>query len=114
MNTRTEAWQRLTPGQRLWVAVFGIYGLPRLDERKVLAIVDSLPPREAETVKLRFGFKEGPLTLREIGERLSRADKRRQEGVSREIARLELLRAIRRLKHPKRRQAWEEARKQYG
>ena len=109
MNQKAKSWQKLTPSQRLWVEVFGIYGLPKLDEKKVLAIVDGLPLREAAVVKLRFGFKEKSLTLKEIGKRLNRADRLKLVGVSREIARLELKKALHRLRQTKWRKVWEEA-----
>ena len=106
---KAKSWGKLTPSQRLWLEVFGVYGLPKLDEGKVLAIVDRLPQRERMAVRLRFGFEGKKLTLGEIGERLNRADRRKLTGVSREIARLELKKALRRLGYPKCRKAWEEA-----
>ena len=100
-------WQKLTPGQRLWIEVFGVYGLPRLDESKVLAIVDGLPPREKMAVKLRFGFDTAPLSFKRLGRELLRADGRK--GVCKEIARLEVKKAIRHLRQPSKRKLWQEA-----
>lgn len=107
MNWKSK-WQELTPSQRLWLEVFGLRGLPELDQKKVARIVDSLPSRERTVVRLKFGFEGQPLTLREIGKELIRADTG-EIGVSKEIARLELKKAIRRLRHPRWRTAWEEA-----
>ncbi|NWF78140.1 MAG: hypothetical protein HXY36_06085 [Chloroflexi bacterium] len=101
-------WQKLTPAQRLWLEVFGLQGLPDLDQRKVLSIVDSLPAREARVVRLKYGFEGTSSTLKEIGKKLIRADTG-EIGVSKEIARLELKKALHRLKHPRRRKEWEEA-----
>ena len=62
---------KLTPGQKLWIEVFGVYGLPKLDDDKVLAIVDQLPLRHAQAVRLRFGLDDGrSRTLKEAGQAL--------------------------------------------
>lgn len=108
MNWKAK-WQQLTPGQRLWIEVFGIYGLPKLDERKVLAIIDQLTRRQARVIRLRFGFSGIPLTYDDIGRQLPRIDG--ELGVSRETARLELKKAIRHLRSPKWRREWDEAKK---
>ena len=55
----------------------------------------SLPPREARILRLRYGLDGGPpLTLKEIGTRI---------GVSRERVRQIVRRALRKLRHPRRR-----------
>ena len=100
-------WQELTPSQRVWAEVFGLKGLPELDEHRVLAIVNRLPRREATVVRLRFGFQGVPLTYDGIGRQLPRADGK--TGVSREIARQELRKALRRLRRPQWHRDWDEA-----
>jgi DNA-directed RNA polymerase sigma subunit (sigma70/sigma32) len=100
---------KLTPGQKLWIEVFGVYGLPKLDDDKVLAIVDQLPPRHAQAVRLRFGFKGAPLTYEEMGRSLLRLDER--GNISRETARKEIKRALRGLQRPKWRQCWNQAKR---
>jgi hypothetical protein len=107
MNRMAKLWERLTPAQRLWVEVFGIYGLPKLDEGKVLAIIDRLPKRQRLAVKLRFGFDEVSLSFKGLSRKLIRNDGKM--GVSKELARLEVRRAIRYLGHPGKRKLWEEA-----
>ena len=102
----------LTPSQRLWAELFGLLGIPELDEGKVLSIVDSLPAREGLVVRLRFGFGSRPLTLEKVGGRLPRTSG--GMGVSREIVRRELERALKRLRHPRRWQAWQDARRSQG
>ncbi|MDD4986016.1 MAG: sigma factor-like helix-turn-helix DNA-binding protein [Dehalococcoidales bacterium] len=99
-------WLKLVPSQRLWVEVFGIVGLPTLDNDQVLTIINRLPQREAITVKLKFGFEGKPLTLRQIGKSLPRADG--DIGVSREMARLLLNQALRRLRNPRWRRYWQQ------
>lgn len=98
----------LTPSQRLWGEVFGLEGIPKLDEKKVLTLLSSLPHREDLAVRLRFGFQGHPRTLEKVGKKLSRAGGK--VGVSREMARLILESALRYLRHPSRRKVWEEAR----
>ena len=107
MSRVNRLWEKLTPAQRLWVEVFGIYGLPKLDEGKVLALVDRLPKRQRLAVKLRFGFDETSLSFEMLGRQLIRSDGKM--GVSKELARLEVRRAIRYLRHPGKRRLWEEA-----
>jgi DNA-directed RNA polymerase sigma subunit (sigma70/sigma32) len=99
--------QELTPSQRLWVEAFGIYGLPKLNENKVLAILDSLPKRQQQAVRLRFGFGGVPLSFENLRRVLPRADGKM--GVSKELARLEVRRAIHYLRQPSKRKAWQEA-----
>jgi hypothetical protein len=108
MNRMDRLWQKLTPAQRLWVEVFGVYGLPRLDETKVLAIINRLPRRQQLAVKLRFGFDCTALSFEKLRLQLCRSDGRM--GVSKELARLEVRRAIRYLGHPGKRRLWEDAR----
>ena len=107
MNRMDRLWHKLTPGQRLWVEVFGIYGLPRLDEEKVLAIINRLPRRQQLAVKLRFGFDGASLSFEQLRRQLRRSDGRL--GGSKELARLEVRRAMRYLGHPGKRRLWEEA-----
>jgi hypothetical protein len=107
MNRMAKLWEKLTPSQRLWVEVFGIYGLPKLDEGKVLAIIGRLPKRQQLAVKLRFGFDEASLSFERIGRQLTRTDGKM--GISKELARLEVRRAIRYLGHPGKRKLWEDA-----
>jgi hypothetical protein len=111
-ETKGKGMKReLTPSQELWAAVFGGAGeqVPALDREKVLAIVDSLSDsHERIAVRMRFGFDEAPLTMEQIGQRLPRADG--SLGVSRQRARMILAKALRHLRHPKRRPAWEKAR----
>ena len=38
--------QDLTPAQRLWGDLFGLRGIPDVDEARVLALVEGLPGRE--------------------------------------------------------------------
>jgi DNA-directed RNA polymerase sigma subunit (sigma70/sigma32) len=99
--------QKLTPSQELWVETFGVYGLPRLDERKVLAILDSLPKRQQQAVRLKFGFGGAPLSFEHLRRVLHRADGR--IGVSKELARLEVRKAIHSLRQPSKRRLWQEA-----
>ena len=99
--------QKLTPSQELWVETFGIYGLPRLDERKVLTIVSQLPERQAQAIRLRFGFGGAPLSFEHLRRVLTRADGRM--GVSKELARLEVRKAIHSLRQSSKREAWQEA-----
>jgi hypothetical protein len=108
MNRMERLWQKLTPGQRLWVEVFGVYGLPKLDEAKVMTIINRLPKRQQMAVKLRFGFDCTALSFEKLRLQLLRSDGRM--GVSKELARLEVRRAIRYLGHPGKRRLWEEAR----
>lgn len=100
-------WLKLTPSQRLWIEAFGLLGLPRLDNSKVLVIVDHLPWREAITIKLKYGFEGEPQTLKQIGKYLPRIDG--GVGVSKEMSRLLLNQALRRLRNPRWRHCWEEA-----
>jgi DNA-directed RNA polymerase sigma subunit (sigma70/sigma32) len=99
--------QNLTPSQKLWIEVFGVYGLPLLDERKVLVIVAQLPQRQAQAVRLRFGFGGVPLSFENLRRLLPRADGKM--GVSKELARLEVRKAIHHLRQPGKRRFWQEA-----
>jgi len=62
--------------------------------RRIQAIVETLPEREADVVKMRFGIGCDAHTLIEIGDKL---------GVTRERARQIINEAMRRLRHPSRR-----------
>lgn len=105
----TRQGKSLTPSQKLWGEVFGLAGIPELDEKKVLFLVSKLPPREALAVRLRYGFQGRPRTLKEVGERLPRAFSCRM-GVCRETARHMLAMARIHLRHYSRRRDWEECR----
>jgi hypothetical protein len=99
---------KLTPSQRLWTEVFGLYGLPNLDGTRVLAIVDRLPSGEARAIRLRFGFEGAPLSYEELRKRLLRVDGR--QVLSKETARLAVKRAVRHLGRPSWRKDWDGAR----
>lgn len=92
----------LTPAEKLWIETFGPRGLPELDDRKVAAIIESLPERERLVVYLRFGENKRGRSFSSIGEKLS---------LSKETVRLTLKQAVRHLRHSSRRKAWEEARR---
>jgi RNA polymerase primary sigma factor len=68
-------------------------------ERKLLRdemarMLEGLPPREVHALRMRFGLDGGrPLTLKEMGDRM---------GVTRERARQIVVKALRRLRHPRR------------
>jgi len=98
---------KLTPSQRLWTEVFGLYGLPKLDGNKVLAIVDRLPSREARAIRLRFGFEGDPLSYEGLRKKLLRLDAR--QVLSRETARLVVKKAVRQLGRPSWRKDWDKA-----
>jgi hypothetical protein len=104
--------QDLTPSQRLWGDLFGLRGIPELDEGQVLALVDGLPGRCPRAVRLRYGLGCRPHTMEKVGRRLPR--KGGGVGVSREIVRRELKRATRLLRHPSRRGSWQEAIRHQG
>jgi hypothetical protein len=101
--------RKLTPSQRLWTEVFGLYGLPKLDGTRVLAIADRLLSGEARAMRLSFGFEGDPLSYEELSKKLLRCDGR--QGVARETTRLEVKRAIRHLRRPSWRKDWDGARK---
>ena len=101
--------RELTPSQRLWAEIFGLEGIPKLKEEKVLSLISSLPSREALAIRLRFGFQRRPLTFKKLGKKLPRTREVRV-GVSKQMAMLILAKALRYLRHPSRRRAWEEAR----
>ena len=102
--------RRPTWDQRLWAALFGPGDIPRLDPQKVLRAIQSLPDeRERTAVLLRFGFQGGALSMREVGNRISRANG--TVGVSRAMARHLVAQGLLHLKHPSRRHAWEEAKR---
>lgn len=100
-------WRRLTPSQRLWLAVFPRRDIPDLDEEKVLSLVEGLESREALVVKLRFGFGCTPATMEQIARRVPRLDG--EVGVSPEMVRKLRDSALRHLR--RRRAAWERARR---
>jgi len=101
--------RKLTPGQRLWTEVFGLYGLLKLDGTGVLAMVDRLPSGEARAIRLSFGFEGAPLSYEEPSKKLLGCDGR--QGVARETTCLEVRRAIRHLRRPSWRKDWDGTRK---
>jgi len=102
----------MTPEQVLWAELF--HGEPpSLDVERVAAIIDSLPDmRERAVVRLRYAFEGSPLSLKEIGRRLPRADG--DLGLSRQSVQVILASALGRLRHSIRRRAWEQAREERG
>ena len=61
---------------------------------KIEEVVDSLPPREARILRLRFGLENGrTYTLEEVGQKF---------GLTRERIRQIESKALRRLRHPRR------------
>jgi len=66
----------------------------RLLQERVRAVVDTLPPREAQVIRLRYGLDgSAPLTLEEIAHKF---------GLTRERIRQIENKALRRLRHPSR------------
>jgi len=65
-------------------------------KQEVAKLLEHLKPREAEIIRLRFGFVDGrSYTLKEVGEKL---------GITRERVRQIESKALRRLRHPSRSQ----------
>jgi RNA polymerase primary sigma factor len=65
-------------------------------KEEVAELLETLKPREAQIIRLRFGFEDGKsYTLKEVGERL---------GITRERVRQIESKALRRLRHPYRSQ----------
>jgi len=61
---------------------------------KIQAVLDSLPPREARILRMRFGLENGKVyTLEEVGQKF---------GLTRERIRQIETKALRRLRHPRR------------
>ncbi len=66
----------------------------KLLKEKVEQVLNSLPPREARILKLRFGMEDGhPYTLEDVGQKF---------GLTRERIRQIESKALRRLRHPRR------------
>jgi RNA polymerase primary sigma factor len=66
----------------------------KLLSEKIEDVLDTLPPREARILKLRFGLENGrTYTLEEVGEKF---------GLTRERIRQIESKALRRLRHPRR------------
>lgn len=105
-----KAWRKLSPAQRLWWAVFRDPNPPRLDERRVWALVqDRLDGQERRALELRFGLKGGrPRSLPEVGRQLPRADGT-GVGMSGEGARQKIERALRKLRLASCRAIWRAA-----
>ncbi len=66
----------------------------KLLREKVEAVLDTLPPREARILRMRFGLENGrSYTLEEVGQKF---------GLTRERIRQIESKALRRLRHPRR------------
>ncbi|MCE1253595.1 MAG: sigma-70 family RNA polymerase sigma factor [Anaerolineae bacterium] len=66
----------------------------KLLREKIQAVLDSLPPREARILRMRFGLENGKVyTLEEVGQKF---------GLTRERIRQIETKALRRLRHPRR------------
>jgi RNA polymerase primary sigma factor len=66
----------------------------RLLSEKVEAVLDTLPPREARILRMRFGLDDGrSYTLEEVGQKF---------GLTRERIRQIESKALSRLRHPRR------------
>jgi len=66
----------------------------KLLREKIEEVLDTLPPREARILRLRFGLENGHnYTLEEVGEKF---------GLTRERIRQIESKALRRLRHPRR------------
>ncbi len=66
----------------------------RILQERVKAVLETLPPREAQVIRLRYGLENGhPLTLEEIASKF---------GLTRERIRQIENKALRRLRHPSR------------
>jgi RNA polymerase primary sigma factor len=72
----------------------------QLLKQDLAGMLESLPPREARALRMRFGLDgDRPLKLGEIGDRM---------GVTRERVRQIVVRALRRLRHPRNRRQLQE------
>ncbi|MDP2951878.1 MAG: hypothetical protein Q8O76_01000 [Chloroflexota bacterium] len=100
--------QSLTPAQRLWRDVFK-GAPPNLDERAVIAVVNTLDNREAWAVQLYYGLGgHPPLTLAQVGVNMWRVGAA-DVGVSRQRVYQVLDEARTKLRHPMRRAMWKAA-----
>ena len=68
------------------------------DRERIEAVLAKLTDREQKVLRLRFGFDGHPLTLKQVGEDLSRVD----GGIGVCIERVRQIegRALRKLRHP--------------
>ncbi len=93
-----EWWEDLSPAQRLWLECFGAEAVPDLDVHDVKALVEAfLPSREAQAVLLKYGFKGEAQPDGAVAAQLRRGDGK-GTGVSREVARRLVTRALDRLR----------------
>lgn len=100
--------QSLMPAQRLWRDVFK-GAPPDLNERAVIAVVNTLDTREAWAVQLHYGLGgHPPLTLAQVGANMWQVGAE-DVGVSRQRVYQVLDAARTKLRHPRRRAMWRAA-----